>query len=106
MVQEFVLIVLKNTQKASFLFDFKCYVIIIIPMDFLKDFVAKKRKELESDSLVSKDKKYFKRGDLIKKKEEEYWQKQKELEQQKRKLAKDDSDDSSDDPSNINNLIS
>lgn len=41
-------------------------------MDILKAEIAKKRKQLEEKELVSSNKKYFKRGDLIANEQEEY----------------------------------
>jgi len=44
-------------------------------MDILKAEIEKKKRFLEEKNLVSSSKKYFRRGDLIKKVEDEYWQK-------------------------------
>lgn len=58
---------------------------IILEMDWLKAEIAKKRKFLETNSLVNEEKKFFKREELIKKTDEEYWKRQAEKETKKRK---------------------
>lgn len=54
-------------------------------MDILKEEINKKRKLLESNSLIDDKKKFFKRIDLIRKNDEEYWKKVNEKEDKKRK---------------------
>ncbi|RWS31938.1 U5 snRNP-associated RNA splicing factor-like protein [Leptotrombidium deliense] len=48
-------------------------------MDFLKAEIEKKRKSLEKHQLIGPERKFFKRGDFLKKWDEEYWQKQKTI---------------------------
>ena len=46
-------------------------------MDFLKAEIARKKRQMESTSLIAPDKKYFKRGDLAAQQEQEYLEKHK-----------------------------
>ncbi|XP_033115492.1 pre-mRNA-splicing factor 18-like [Anneissia japonica] len=46
-------------------------------MDLLKAEIARKRKQLENTNVLDKEKKFFKRGDLMAKQEEEYWKRNK-----------------------------
>lgn len=57
-------------------------------MDLLKAELAKKRKLLESKSLVSNEKKFFKREELIQKEEEDYWKRQAEKEAERSRKNK------------------
>jgi len=77
-------------------------------MDILKAELSKKRKLLESTSLVSNEKKFFKREELIKKQEEEYWKKQAQKEEERRKVQRetDIGDDSNSQLSGSNEFAS
>ena len=72
-------------------------------MDFLKAELSKKRKLLESKSLINHEKKFFKRDELIQKEEEDYWKRQENKKQEKR-LKQSKGDDYSDTEQNEENI--
>ncbi|ELU00714.1 hypothetical protein CAPTEDRAFT_157182 [Capitella teleta] len=48
-------------------------------MDFLKEEIARKKRQLEEKNIVGPNKKYFKRRELAEKETEEYWKKNKRI---------------------------
>ncbi|XP_038061463.1 pre-mRNA-splicing factor 18-like [Patiria miniata] len=61
-------------------------------MDFLKAEIARKKKQLEASKVVAPDseKKFFKRGDLMKQQEEAYWKRHQKDDSSDSKEIKDD----------------
>ncbi|GFR29204.1 pre-mRNA-splicing factor 18 [Trichonephila clavata] len=66
-------------------------------MDILKAEIERKKRSLEEKNLVGPNKKYFRRGELMKQQEEEYWQKhlaqkdENEIIEKERKKAEEES---------------